>query len=222
MKIIKCEYCGKELNDKQIKNKNRFCGNSCSAKWRVSKIGLPKMTDEQKKELAEKNRIEMRKRWMNKEFRENNHNRMTKDNPMWKDDIKEKAVETRKLNCSYTNNFNFCGNGFISKVEQIAGNILIPLGFEFNKIFGTKTFRDLYPERNYAKNYKPDFYKDGIIIEIDGDSHKQQRAIDRKKEEFFKLLGIKTFRFSNDFVENHTKDFEKEVNKICDLYLKEK
>ena len=94
MKIIKCEYCGKELNDKQIKNKNRFCGNSCSAKWRVSKIGLPKMTEEQKKELAEKNRIEMRKRWMNKEFRENNHNRMTKDNPMWKDGIKEKAQKS--------------------------------------------------------------------------------------------------------------------------------
>ena len=180
------------------------------------------MTEEQKKELSEKNRIEMKKRWMNSEFRENNHKRMTQDNPMWKKGIKEKAVNTRKINGTYINNFNSCGNGFISKVEQIAGNILFPLGFEFNKIFDTKTFRDLYPERNYAKNYKPDFYKDGIIIEIDGDSHKQQKEIDRKKEEFFKLLGIKTFRFSNDFVENHTKEFEKEVNKICDLYLKEK
>ena len=77
--------------------------------------------------------------------------------------------------------------------------------------------RDLYPERNYAKNYKPDFIKDNIAIEIDGSNHNgKNKLVDYKKTEFLNSIGITVYRFTNDFVKNHTSEFEKEVHKICD------
>lgn len=216
----KCEYCGALLPEDKVKKGRRFCNNSCSAKWRVSKIGVPKMTKEQIENLREINRIAMKNRWLDDSFRENNRKRMTENNPVHMEGVKEKAIATRMKNNSYTNNFNNCGNGKISEAERVAGTVLFELGFEYNKVFGTKTLRDLYHDENYPKNYKPDFFNGDFIIEIDGDSHKYTKDIDDKKERFFEHLGIKTFRFTNDFVMNHTEEFRKEVLKICDLYQK--
>ena len=211
----KCEFCGKEFETQNTVhgNRKRFCNQSCSAKWRIKTYGTPPKTEDGLKRLSDS----MKRNWKETSMRENNRKRMTENNPMSKKEVIEKMIRTREKNGSFTNNFNYCGNGNISEVEKIAYDILIPLGFEYNKAIGTKTMRDLYPERNYAKNYKPDFIKGNIVIEIDGSNHKgKNKLVDYKKTEFFNLVGITVYRFTNDFVKNHTEDFEKEVHKICD------
>lgn len=211
----KCEFCGKEFETRNTVhgNRKRFCNQSCSAKWRIKTYGTPPKTEDGLKRLSDS----MKRKWRETSMRENNRKRMTENNPMNNPDVIEKAVRTRRENNSFTNNFNSCGNGNISGVEKIAYEILAPLGFEYNKSIGTKTMRDLYPEKNYATNYKPDFIKGSIAIEIDGSNHNgKNKLVDYKKTEFLNSLGITVYRFTNDFVKNNTEDFEKEVHKICD------
>ena len=211
----KCEFCGNEFEtpDTVHGNRKRFCNQSCSAKWRIQTYGPSKKTEDGLKRLSER----MKRNWKETSMREDNYKRMTENNPMYDIRVVKKSVRTRMENGSFNNNCNSCGNGNISEVEKIAYDILIPLGFEYNKAIGTKTMRDLYPERNYAKNYKPDFIKDNIAIEIDGSNHKgKNKLVDYKKTEFLNSIGITVYRFTNDFVKNHTPEFEKEVHKICD------
>ena len=211
----KCEFCGNEFEtpDTVHGKRKRFCNQSCSAKWRILTYGPSKKTEDGLKRLSES----MKRNWKETSMRDNNYKRMTENNPMYDIRVIKKAIRTRRENGSFTNNFNSCGNGNISEVEKIAYDILIPLGFEYNKSIGTKTMRDLYPERNYAKNYKPDFIKDNIAIEIDGSNHNgKNKLVDYKKTEFLNSIGITVYRFTNDFVKNHTSEFEKEVHKICD------
>lgn len=216
----KCEWCGNEFETENNSHgrKKRFCNTSCSAKWRINTYGVAEKTDAGRKKLSE----QMKKNWETTTLRENNKKRMTENNPMSSQKTIEKMLATRKNNGSYSNNFNNCGNGHISYAEKIAGSVLFEFGFEYNKVFCTKTLRDLYPEENYPKNYKPDFFNGSIIIEIDGESHNRprQKEIDAKKERFFEHLGIKTFRYSNDFVLNHTEKFRMEVSMLCALYQK--
>lgn len=210
----KCEFCGKEFETKNTVhgNKKRFCNQSCSARWRIKTYGTPPKTEDGLKRLSDS----MKRNWAETSLRDNNHKRMTEDNPMNKKEVIAKMIRTREKNGSFNNNFNSCGNGNISEVEKIAYDILIPLGFEYNKAIGTKTMRDLYPERNYAKNYKPDFIKGNIAIEIDGSNHKgKNKLVDYKKTEFLNSIGVTVYRFTNDFVKNHTEEFKKEVYKIC-------
>lgn len=212
--IKKCEWCGVEfeVKDNAHGRKRRFCSTSCSAYWRNKEFGQADKSEEALARLSQS----MKQRWKEGSFRENNYKRMTENNPMKSKEAVDKMLETRAG--TYDNKFNNCGNGKISDVEKIAYDILIPIGFEYNKSFSTKTYRDLYPERNYPTNYKPDFYKDGIIIEIDGTNHKgKQKLVDRKKDEFFELLGIKVIRYTNDFVKEHTDEFEKEVKNLWEL-----
>lgn len=50
-----------------------------------------------------------------------------------------------------------------------------------------------------------DFYcvKLNLIIEIDGDSHKNKTKTDIKRDKFLQQIGIKTIRFTNDQVLNN-------------------
>lgn len=210
-----CEWCGNEftVDDNVHGRQKRFCNTSCSAYWRNNKYGVAPKSEDALKRISDN----LKNLWKNPDFRKNNHIRMTSNNPMFSDKTIDKMVSTRKSNDSYSNQFNNCGNGNISEAEQIAYDILIPLGFEYNKAIGTKTMRDLYPERRYAKNYKPDFIKGNIAIEIDGSSHSgKNKLVDYKKAEFLNSIGVTVYRFTNDFVKNHKEDFEKEIHKLCD------
>ena len=56
-------------------------------------------------------------------------------------------------------------------------------------------------------NYIADFYcaNAKLIIEIDGTQHYEDKGIksDKKRDEFFKELGIKVLRYSNEDVNNN-------------------
>ena len=54
--------------------------------------------------------------------------------------------------------------------------------------------------------YIPDFWcpKAGLVIEVDGPSHKRQKAYDKKRDAVFRRKGIITMRFTNAQVKNNT------------------
>lgn len=78
----KCEFCGKELTIKQEKEGNRFCGNSCSMKYKRAnyKYNPMEYTPKIRQKLSES----MKRNWKNEEFRQDNYKRMTENNPMFK------------------------------------------------------------------------------------------------------------------------------------------
>lgn len=211
-----CELCGKELTHKQNRDGNRFCGNSCSMKH--SKATFTYKPIEYTNELRNKLSKSMKNNWKNPEFRANNYKRMTENNPVYMPGIVEKIVNSQNKNGTRVNNFK-AGNDKISKVEQIAYDILIPLGYIYNYAISMRELRVVYPEKKFANNYKPDFVnlKKKIAIEIDGNNHNRKSAklTDNKKEFALNYYGYKVYRFSNDFVKNHTKEFRKEIEKIC-------
>lgn len=212
-----CELCGKQLTDKQNREGNRFCGNSCSMKHSKATFNYKPMeyTDEIKQKLSES----MKKNWQKEEFRKQNYKRMTENNPMFNSKNIQKMINSLAINGTKNTKNNFkAGNGKISEVEQIAYYILVPLGYLYNYAIGMKEIRIAYPEKRFASNYKPDFVdlKKKIAIEIDGDNHGgKHKLIDKKKEFALNYYGFKIFRFSNDFVKNHTEEFRKEIEKIC-------
>lgn len=209
-----CEYCGKEFTTKE--SRQRFCGNSCSAKWRIQTFGPThgELSEEQKQKNAEM----LRNRWKDPEFRAKKIKYMKEDNPVYKEGVIEKAKKTRLSHGKLPNNYKY-GNGKISKHEKLVYDKLLDLGFYYNYAINTKLARDAFPERHYAYAYKPDFVnlEKHLCIEVDGGNHnsKQAKVVDNKKEECLKFLGFETLRFTHKQIEEG--EFEKWLN----LYQKE-
>lgn len=61
--------------------------------------------------------------------------------------------------------------------------------------------------------YVADFYcrEKFLAVELDGSQHLENKEYDKEREDFFKLLGIKTLRFWNSEVRENLEDV---VNKI--------
>ena len=61
--------------------------------------------------------------------------------------------------------------------------------------------------------YVADFYcrEKFLVIELDGSQHLENKEYDKEREEFFKVLGIKTLRFWNSEIREN---LEEVVNKI--------
>jgi hypothetical protein len=199
-----CEWCNKELTTEQIKNKNRFCSYSCSAKWRNKKYGPNKPCEKER----EKNAIRLKNLWKNSTFRANKINYMKTNNPVYKEGVVEKAHQTRLKNGGYGNYFKY-GNGKISLYESKVYDFLINLNFYYNYAIPTKIALDAFPYKKYARNYKPDFtnIEKKICIEIDGYNHNLKKSIiiDNKKEECLKFLGFKIIRFTHEEIDNFNK-----------------
>ena len=155
----------------------------------------------------------MKQRWKDQEFRDNNHIRMTQNNPARLPDYRNKVVKTMMDRGGYSNNF-IAGNGKISKVEQLIYQEMIKRGFVYNYAIPTGEAINKFPDRRYARNYKPDFTLIGkkICVEIDGDEHLPEQ--DKKKDECLRYLGFTVFRFKNQEVENTLSQVLEEVDKI--------
>lgn len=210
MNINKCEWCGKELSPAQVKDKRRFCSTSCSAKWRTTNFDYHK-----KKSLEGTARLSaaLKERWNDSSFRENNHRRMIENNPARRPDYRDKVVQTVLSKSGYCNNF-VAGNGKVSNVEMLVYDALIEMGFVYNFAIPTSEAISAFPERHYAKNYKPDFTLVGrrVCVELDGDDHDPE--LDAKKDECLNYLGFKVYRFTNDQVKKDPQRIIEEVSKI--------
>ena len=207
--IKKCEFCGKEFNvpDNVHGRKRRFCNTSCSAKWRMNTFGPVKVSEEGKKHQSES----MKSLWDRPEFRENNHKRMTENNPVYQDGVVAKAHKTRLKNGSYHNNFRF-GNGRISEYENIVKDYIEDFDFLYNYPIPTKLARDAFPKYLFPTSYKPDFVnlEKKLCIEVDGPQH--MKEIDEKKDFCLNYLGFTVYRFTHEQIRNG--EFFKEFDKL--------
>ena len=215
MKII-CEFCKKEfeVTSRDIRKGRRFCGTSCSAKWRNQHYG-PNKPGKDARERASKRLKEL---WKTPEFRENNRKRMTENNPTFDPKVVAKIKKSQLKNGRMKNNFKY-GNGRISKHERMVYDLLLEHGYYYNYAIPTKLYRDAFPEINVPNSYKPDFVnlEKKICIEIDGNGHFREHiaSLDLKKERCLEYLGFTVIRFTHEQVEKG------EVKKWLDCYQKD-
>lgn len=206
-----CEYCGKTFDVSNTKHgrSKRFCGASCSAKWRVGKYGIPQKSEEAKAKASKR----LHDRWQDLDFRAKKIQAMKDHNPVYMDGVIEKAHRTRLKNGSYTNNFKY-GNGKLSEHEEKVKALVEHHGFYYNYAIPTKIARDAFPQDNFSVNYKPDFVNlaTKLCIEVDGNNHtkKEQIELDKKKEKCLSYLGFTIVRFTHEQIDNG--DFEKWLN----------
>lgn len=92
------------------------------------------------------------------------------------------------------------------------------LGFEHQKYLQTHKYQMSLIYQDVPPFYLYDFinFNAKIIVEIDGRSHNNLNAqrIDRNKQLLAYLYGFVVFRFKNDYVNNYTDLFEKEMASI--------
>jgi len=77
--------------------------------------------------------------------------------------------------------------------NQVKGKKFLSLDFDRQKIIG---------------NYIVDFYckKRGIVVEIDGGSHKDKGEYDQERDEYIKGLGLKVIHISDTEVKKNLKN----------------
>lgn len=66
--------------------------------------------------------------------------------------------------------------------------------------------------------YILDFYchEAGLVIEIDGDSHADQKTYDENRTAWLKEQGLKVIRFTNDNVMENLDEVFKEIIRVCE------
>jgi len=197
-----CEFCGKtfEVPNNKHGQRKRFCNTSCSAKWRNKTFGPNLISEETKKKNAEI----LSARWKNPEFRKKKTEYMKEHNPVYIPGVIEKSNRTKLQRGNLPNNFKY-GNGEMSHYESLVYDDLINNGFYYNYAINTKLARDTFPERHYAKNYKPDFTNTlkKLCIEIDGANHNSNKIkeLDKKKDECLQFLGFTIIRFTHEQID---------------------
>lgn len=220
-----CDNCGKDLNRYNTKfynNKNKsnrfYCNHSCKTQYEHDNhIGCDLVDYD---EIGKKGSKTLKALYNDKNSTLYKHKQnMIKNNPMFKEDIKNKMTQTlRKLSKDgkLKNNFKY-GNGHISKAESFILEDMIKLGFSYNKGIHTKKYKELYPESKIPIVYKPDYInkESKIAIEIDGNSHKRTKIklLDEKKEKVLKFYGYTILRFSNEDVLSNKENVLKEIKK---------
>lgn len=206
-----CQYCGKifttELLPEHRKLKERrFCGTSCSAKWRNKQPSVIQSNSSPEANL--KRKLGIQSFWkegsdQSKTVAQIRSNRMKSLNPMHMDGVKEKALKTRDLNgLLHTWRGTRGGNGSYSKEQLIIFGLLLEIDQKWELEYPVKT--GCVPQLDglgYPTNYKVDignpFLKLGI--ELDGGTHSQNhiQLKDRKKEDKLLQLRWKILRFTN-------------------------
>ena len=63
-----------------------------------------------------------------------------------------------------------------------------------------------------------DFYchEKKLVIEVDGEIHKFRKTYDEARTAELERFGIKVIRFTNDQVENDTKEVLKQIQEVCE------
>ena len=203
-----CPQCKKKFYVRPSETK-RFCGNSCSMKWRMNQPGYAKaialktkikMPFERKSKIMKK--IHKEKPWI----AEQASIRMKKNNPM----MNPKTVEKMKQ--------HFKKYGHPLKGQQLKGGNGRPIPYAQRTLWAaladgwileypikTKVVRNLgYPTCYKADIANPELK---IWIEVDGWGHQlpDGKKRDKKKEDFLKTLGWKGLRFWNQEIEDDIK-----------------
>lgn len=213
---LNCIICGKQFNT--VKANRQTCSAKCT-RIRKDNILATKYPSEVVEAMHTDPSAMFRYMWSTAEFREQVHNRMCMNNPVYQPGVVERAMTTKsRRGYIPINNFKY-GNGKISEYEGKVYDRLCGAGFIYNYAINTKIARDAFPDVHYAYAYKPDFVHlaNHICVEIDGKDHQSPRAKarDLKKSKCLEFMGFKVIRFTHSDIDNG------EFDKWLDLYLKD-
>lgn len=187
-----CAWCGREFSPRHpAQLRGRFCGRSCSAKWRmrqpeiVAKVHSP--------EVAAK-RGAKRSAWLRSDNPKAQAElaRITALNPSTRPEVREKI--SRRLKAMKHGPSVRGGNG--TGLTEPQAFMLDALGAgwmaEFPLSLGPRT-------PGYPTHYKLDLALPGrkIAVEVDGFSHGSRKDQDAKKDAKLRSLGWTVLRFSN-------------------------
>src|SRR5436305_6521878 len=187
-----CEWCGEMFTPRYVQEaRKRFCGTSCSAKWRTSQPEHKAKVHNQ--EVAKKSG-EKRKAWLasGNPKGQAELERIRALNPTAQLETREKI--SRRLKEMHHKPSVRGGNGTGLTVPQQI--LLDALGDDWKAEYvlslGVRT-------PGYPTNYKLDIAnpKRKIAIEVDGESHHSRRASDQKKDAKLASLGWTVLRFWN-------------------------
>ena len=186
-----CEWCRKKFTvpRKQDTQVRRFCGTSCSARWRVT---LPEIQDACIKRMLSANREHPP--WLGKK-RPDSADLMRRRNPMR--DPKTRAKMAASLRGRPWSGVRG-GNGKISPAQELLANALeLPMEFAVSK-------------RNMQGMNLPSCYKIDIAsipykaaIEVDGRGHMNPKSkrLDAKKESALRSAGWRVLRVTNEEIQ---------------------
>lgn len=187
-----CEWCNTEFSP--TAKGGRFCGRSCSAKWRCATGRQAKWAPERKANISQKV-----KAWhkQNPHIAEEASVRMTNKNPMLSSEARQKVSNTLKAMGHGPRVRG--GNGTRMTVAEAA------LAHEFPEAVSEYVVRTAGMRGgNLPNHYKIDlaFPKVKLAVEVDGKSHGalSRKAQDRKKERALESAGWTVLRFKNEVV----------------------
>lgn len=198
-KLVKsCEWCGIEFKLERLNSPKRFCGHSCSGKWKISQPSI--RVKVYTKERSEKASVFKKKWWKSQQdLKDNMATRMRSENPMHNSESYTKAVASiRRTGCRPPVRG---GNGTGPTKSEWQLMRMFP---EAVWNYGIKT--GMKAGSGYPTCYKVDlaFPDRKLAIEADGASHNnpKRRSQDRKKEKFLTGLGWTVLRFTNKEILN--------------------
>lgn len=209
-----CEFCGKVFQiPKGNSPKQRFCGTSCSAKWRMKQ---PTVLKKMQGHWDNKEKLSL---IMKKMHQENPHVRqissknMKENNPTKRPEVVEKIKKHwGQFGHPLSKQQIKGGNGRPLPVAQRV--LFAALGSGWVPEFPIPTKR----KSPFPTNYKVDlaYPEKKVWIEVDGWGHllPEGKMRDRKKEYTLRLLGWKGLRFTNQKIMEELPSVLKEVKKF--------
>lgn len=187
-----CAWCGKEFTLRYVQEaQRRFCGTSCSAKWRMSQ---PEILAKVHAPAVARKRGDKRHAWFaaGSPAAEAERERIRALNPTKRPEVRAKI--SRTLEAMHHGPFARGGNGQGLTAPQriLLGTLGAGWVAEFALSLGQRT-------PGYPTHYKLDIAHPvrGIAIEVDGNSHYTRRALDAKKDAKLATLGWTVLRFWN-------------------------
>ena len=185
---MKCRVCGKEIENPTDHQKDIFRRKGyCYCSKDCSQIIMRKISSETMKKTNEK-------------YKDSFSKRMIENNPMKKEEIREKVKTTLRLKQWKPTIRKGNGTGATKAQLLLASS----LGWEME--FVVKTGHSQRAGSGYPTCYKIDIANEKlkIAIEVDGNSHHslERQKQDEKKTEFLIGLGWKVLRFKNKEVLN--------------------
>jgi len=190
-----CEYCGGNfLIYKTAQLKIRFCGKSCSAKWRMrqpehlAKVHNKEVAAKRGKSIAE---------WLKTDAGKIQVDRIRNLKPMLNPETRAKVSATLKEMGHQPSVRGGNGRGMTRPQKLmkgvLAGNWIPEYAISLGKL-----------KAGYPTNYKVDLANlDALIcIEVDGSSHHSRKDLDKKKDAKLTSLGWKVLRFWNKDILN--------------------
>ena len=192
----RCGVCRKWFIPKSSKDQ-RFCGHSCSAKWRnalphIKKLCIKVLRKARKMNAGRPNLFASI--------------RMLLDNPAWRPEVAEKIRKKnlgRKLVARG-------GNGKLTVAQvKLSKALKLPTEFSIPTMAIAKKFERVPPK--YGVDIADE--KSKTAIEVDGMAHRTARikALDLKKTEVLAALGWSVIRFTNENILEDLRGVVREV-----------